>query len=108
MPELAARRDTTMLGRISGAMRCLSFLLVTAAPVYALAQEERPVPPLPIPDVASPATSITDVAPTGTHRRARLAKPLPRPRTAPISTSTAPALSEPKTNPTNVIDAMRL
>ena len=29
-------------------MRCLSFLLVTAAPLHALAQDERPVPPLPI------------------------------------------------------------
>ncbi len=29
-------------------MRCLSFLLVTAAPHHALAQDERPVPPLPI------------------------------------------------------------
>jgi hypothetical protein len=29
-------------------MRCLSFLLVTVAPLHALAQDERPVPPLPI------------------------------------------------------------
>jgi hypothetical protein len=29
-------------------MRCLSFLLVTATPLQALAQDERPVPPLPI------------------------------------------------------------
>ena len=37
-----------MLGRLPAAMRCLSFLLVTAAPLDALAQDERPVPPLPI------------------------------------------------------------
>ena len=37
-----------MLGRLPAAMRCLSFLLVTAAPLHALAQYERPVPPLPI------------------------------------------------------------
>jgi len=29
-------------------MRCLSFLLMTAAPLHALAQDERPIPPLPI------------------------------------------------------------
>src|SRR5215472_3537100 len=37
-----------MLGRIPAAMRCLCFLLVTAIPLHALAQDERPVPPLPI------------------------------------------------------------
>src|SRR6516225_7306123 len=37
-----------MIGRLPAAMRCLSFLLVTAAPLHALAQDERPVPPLPI------------------------------------------------------------
>jgi len=37
-----------VLGRLPAAMRCLSFLLVTAAPLHALAQDERPVPPLPI------------------------------------------------------------
>jgi hypothetical protein len=37
-----------MVGRLSAAMRCLSFLLVTAAPLHALAQAERPIPPLPI------------------------------------------------------------
>ena len=37
-----------MLGRLSAAVRCLSILLVTAAPLHALAQDERPVPPLPI------------------------------------------------------------
>jgi len=36
-----------MLGKLPAAMRCLSLLLVTAAPLHALAQE-RPVPPLPI------------------------------------------------------------
>jgi hypothetical protein len=37
-----------MLGRLSAAMWCLSFLLMTAAPLHALAKDERPVPPLPI------------------------------------------------------------
>ena len=37
-----------MIGRLPAAMRCLSFLLVTAAPLHALARDERPVPPLPI------------------------------------------------------------
>jgi len=37
-----------MLGRLLAAMRCLCFLLVTAAPLDALAQDVRPVPPLPI------------------------------------------------------------
>jgi len=47
--ELSADlRDRTMLGRLPGAMACLSFLLVTAIPFHALAQDERPVPPLPV------------------------------------------------------------
>jgi hypothetical protein len=47
--EPAARLgDRAMLGRLPAAMRYLSFLLVTAAPLHALAQDERPVPPLPI------------------------------------------------------------
>ena len=29
-------------------MSCLSFLLVTATPLHALAQDERPIPPLPV------------------------------------------------------------
>ena len=37
-----------MLGRLPAAMRCLSFLLVAAAPLHALAQDTRPVPPLPV------------------------------------------------------------
>jgi hypothetical protein len=37
-----------MVGRLPAAMRCLSFLLVTAAPLHAMAQDERPIPPLPI------------------------------------------------------------
>jgi len=37
-----------MPGRLPAAMRCLSFLLVTAAPLHALSQDKRPVPPLPI------------------------------------------------------------
>ena len=37
-----------MLRRLPAAMSCLSFLLVTATPLHALAQDERPVPPMPI------------------------------------------------------------
>ena len=37
-----------MIGRLPAAMGCLSFLLLTAAPLHALAQDERPIPPLPI------------------------------------------------------------
>ena len=37
-----------MVGRLPAALRCLSFLLVAAAPLNALAQDERPIPPLPI------------------------------------------------------------
>src|SRR4029077_11608809 len=37
-----------MVGRLPAVLRCLSFLLVTAAPFHALAQDERPIPPLPI------------------------------------------------------------
>ena len=37
-----------MLGRLPATMRCLSFVVMTAAPLHALAQDERPVPPLPI------------------------------------------------------------
>ena len=40
--------DRPMFGRLPAAMRCLSFLLVTAAPLHALAQDERPIPPLPV------------------------------------------------------------
>jgi hypothetical protein len=77
-------------------MGSLSFLLVTAAPLQVLAQDERPVPPLPIPDVAPTATYIPDVAPTTTHRRARLVTPLPQPRPAAVSTSAAAAPTAPK------------
>jgi hypothetical protein len=37
-----------MFERLPAVMMCLAFLLVTAAPLHALAQDERPVPPLPI------------------------------------------------------------
>ena len=49
-----------MLGRLPAAMRSLSFLLVTAAPLHALAQDERPVPPLPI-DLGKQRHAITPV-----------------------------------------------
>jgi hypothetical protein len=88
--------NRTMLGRLQGAMRSLSFLLVTAAPLHALAQDERPVPPLPIPDVAPTATHIPHVAPTATQRRARLVTPIPQPRPAVMSTSAAAVPIAPK------------
>jgi hypothetical protein len=50
-------------------MACLCLLLVTATPPHALAQDERPVPPLPIaprqatgPDHARALSEITDIA----------------------------------------------
>jgi hypothetical protein len=47
--ELRGQLGTAaMLGRLLATMRCLFFLLVTAAPLNALAQDVRPVPPLPI------------------------------------------------------------
>src|SRR5262249_15996939 len=109
MRELTPRlRSRTMLGRVPSAMGCLSFLLVTAAPVHALEQEQRPVPPLPIPYVPPTPTPIPHVVPTATHSRARLANPLPRARPAPMSTSAAPEPIAPKTNPINPVSAMRL
>jgi hypothetical protein len=44
-----------MIKGLPAAMGCLSFLLMTAAPLHALARDERPVPPLPI--AASQATA---------------------------------------------------
>jgi hypothetical protein len=49
-----------MLERLPAAMRCLSFLLVTAVPLHALAQDERPIPPLPI--IRSRQAAATDHA----------------------------------------------
>src|SRR5262249_19254913 len=47
--ELRGKLGTAaMLGRLLAALRCLSLLLVTAAAPDALAQDVRPVPPLPI------------------------------------------------------------
>ena len=86
-----------MLGRLPGAMRCLSFLLVTAAPLHALAQNERPVPPLPIPDVAPTASHIPHVAPTATHSRSRLVPPLPQPRPATSTSAAAAPIAPQKT-----------
>jgi hypothetical protein len=83
--------DRDMLGRLA-----VSLLLVTAAPLHALAQEERPVPPLPIPDVAPTATHIPHVASTATHTRSRLVPPLPQPRPASMSPSAAAAPIAPK------------
>ena len=81
-----ALRDRDMIGRLAA-----SFLLVTAAPLHALAQEARPVPPLPIPDLAPIASYIPHVAPTANHSRSRLVPPLPQPRPASMSPSAAAA-----------------
>jgi hypothetical protein len=87
-----------MIGRLPGAMRYLSFLLVTVAPLHALAQDERPVPPLPIPDVVPAASHIARVASTATHSRSRLVPPLPQPHPASTSTSVAaPSIAPKKT-----------
>jgi hypothetical protein len=58
-----------MLGRLPGVMGCLSFLLVTATPLHALAEDERPAPPLPIgsrqataPDHARALSEMADTA----------------------------------------------
>jgi len=58
-----------VVGRLPAALRCLSFLLVTAAPLHALAQDERPIPPLPIaprqataPDHARTLSEMADIA----------------------------------------------
>ena len=74
--ELVARLgDKVMLGRLPAAMRCLCFLLVTAAPLHALAQDERPVPPLPI-DVKQAtardhARALSEMADTAARDSAR-------------------------------------
>ena len=61
-----------MLGRLPAAMRCLSFLLVTAAPLHALAQDERPVPPLPIgPRQSDHARALSEMADTAARATAK-------------------------------------
>jgi len=55
-----------MFGKLPAAMRCLALLLVTAAPLHALAQDERPVPPLPIgpsqPTASDHARALSEMA----------------------------------------------
>ena len=64
--------DRAMLGRLPAAMRCLSFLLVTAAPLHALARDERPVPPLPIaPRQADHARALSEMADTAARDSAK-------------------------------------
>ena len=63
-----------MLGRLPAAIRCLSFLLVTAAPLHALAQDVRPVPPLPIAGEVTArdhARALSEMADTATRDSAR-------------------------------------
>ena len=57
--------DLRYCSQCPAAMRCLSFLLVTAAPLHALAQDERPVPPLPIgPRQSNHARALSEMADT--------------------------------------------
>jgi hypothetical protein len=64
-----------MLGRLPAATWCLSFLLVTAASLHALAQDERPVPPLPIDarqaTARDHARSLSELADTAARDSAR-------------------------------------
>jgi hypothetical protein len=74
--ELAAPLvDRSMLGRLLVAMRSLSFLLLIAAPLHALAQDERPVPPLPIDarqaSARDHARSLSEMADTAARDSAR-------------------------------------
>jgi hypothetical protein len=62
----------TILERLPRAMGCLSFLLVTATPLHALAQDERPVPPLPIGATATDhARALSEMADTAARDSAR-------------------------------------
>ena len=64
--------DRAMLGRIPAAMSCLSFLLVTAAPLHALARDERPVPSLSIaPRQADHARALSEMADTAARDSAK-------------------------------------
>src|SRR5262249_45699161 len=64
--------DRAMLGRLPAAMRCLSFLLVTAAPLHALARDDRPVPPLPVgPRQADHARALSEMADTAARDSAK-------------------------------------
>jgi hypothetical protein len=65
-----ARTDSAL-----GAMWCLSLLLMTAAPLHALAKDERPVPPLPIDARQSTARdharALSEMADTAARDNAR-------------------------------------
>jgi hypothetical protein len=56
-------------------MRCLSLLLVTAPPFHALAQDERPVPPLPVAarqaTAADHARALSEMADTAARDSAK-------------------------------------
>ena len=64
-----------MLEKLPAVMRSLSFLLVTAAPLHALAQGERPVPPLPIDarqaTARDHARALSEMADTAARNSAR-------------------------------------
>ena len=67
--------DRTVLGRLQAAMMCLSFFLVTAAPLPALAHDERPVPPLPVGSGQATATeharALSEMADTAARDSAK-------------------------------------
>jgi hypothetical protein len=52
-------------------MGCLSFLLVTATPLCVLAQDERPVPPLPITTAVDHARALSEMADTAARDSAK-------------------------------------
>ena len=70
----------------------LSFLLFAAASSHARGREEKPVPPLPIPDVDRTAAA---------HFPGRLSPPLPRPRPVPAAPSPAPVVPKKTVVPIN-------
>ncbi len=83
----------------------LSFLLAVEPSIHAQALEERPVPPLPIPEVDSPGAQDLLARPGAHHPFARtsanhLSPPLPRPR--PAELAAAPIAPKVDTEPAPV------
>ena len=71
-----------MLGRLPAAMMCLSLFLVTAAPLHAVADDERPVPPLPIgprqATASDHARALSEMADTAARDSEKCHRPVPR------------------------------